>query len=273
MASTRQNGRNLAILLAAAALLHSAAARADVLDTIQARGTLIVGTKADYRPFGFRDESGAMVGFEPDLASDVAQKLGVKLQLVPVVAADRIKLLIEHKLDLVIATMNATDERRKLIDFIEPGYYASGVNVLAPKSLHLHIWQELRGKPVCTVEGAFYVAEIRERYEPVTETFTNTDAMYPALKDEKCVAVVYDDTAIIGQLQSPGWRDYEMPLSSILVEPWGMGVAQGEKRFEAMLSLLVREWHSSGRIQDLERRWNIPPSAFADEMRRKYSGE
>jgi polar amino acid transport system substrate-binding protein len=97
--------------------------------------------------------------------------------------------------------------------------------------------------------------------------------MYPALRDENCVAVVYDDTAIIGQLQSPDWRDYEMPLSSILVEPWGMGVAQGETRFEALLSELVREWHQSGRIQELEKHWNIPPSAFADEMHRKYAGE
>jgi polar amino acid transport system substrate-binding protein len=105
------------------------------------------------------------------------------------------------------------------------------------------------------------------------QTFANTDAMYPALRDEKCVAVVYDDTAIIGQLQSPDWRDYEMPLSSILVEPWGMGVAQGETRFEALLSELVREWHRSGRIQELEKRWNIPPSAYADEMHRKYAGE
>jgi polar amino acid transport system substrate-binding protein len=262
-----------ALLLTGATLPPQVAVRADELDTAKARGTLIVGTKADYRPFGFRDASGAIVGFEPDLAAEVARKLGLKLQLVPVVAAERIKLLTDHTLDLVIATMNATDERRKVIDFIEPSYYASGVNVLAPKSLHLHVWQELRGKPVCTVDGAFYVAEIRQRYEPLIQTFANTDAMYPALRDEKCVAVVYDDTAIIGQLQSPDWRDYEMPLFSILVEPWGMGVAQGETRFEALLSELVREWHRSGRIQELEKHWNIPPSAYADEMHRKYAGE
>lgn len=261
------------LLLAGALALGPISARADALDTIKARGTLVVGTKADYRPFGFRDASGAIVGFEPDLAADIARSLGVKLELTPVVAADRIKLLTDHSLDLVIATMNATDERRKLIDFVEPSYYASGVNVLAPKSLHLHVWQELRGKPICTIEGAFYVQEIHERYDPVVETYASTSTMYPALRAEKCIAVVYDDTAIIGQLQSPDWQDYEMPLLSILVEPWGMGVAKGETRFEAVLSDVVREWHRSGHIQELEKRWNIPASAFADEMHRKYFGE
>ena len=66
-----------------------AVATADVLDDIKKRGTLIVGVKPDYKPFGFRDPSGALIGLEPDLAADVAKKLGVKLELVPVVSANR----------------------------------------------------------------------------------------------------------------------------------------------------------------------------------------
>jgi polar amino acid transport system substrate-binding protein len=76
----------IAVLLGVVAL--GAAAQADVLDDIKQRGTLIVGVKADYKPFGFRDPSGAIIGLEPDLAADVANKLGVKLELVPVVSAN-----------------------------------------------------------------------------------------------------------------------------------------------------------------------------------------
>jgi len=260
----------LAAALAAGVILHHGSAAADALDTIKARGTLIVGTKADYRPFGFRDASGAIVGFEPDLARDVANKLGVKLELVPVVATNRIPLLTEGKLDLVIATMNDTAERRKLADFIEPGYYASGVNILAPKSQHLHVWQQLRGKPVCMIEGAFYNTEIKQRYAPDILSFKYTNEIYSALKQGTCLAVVYDDTAIIGQLQSPDWQDFEMPLLSILVEPWGMAVRLDEARFEQLLSDLVKEWHRTGRIQRLEKEWHIPASGFADEMHRRY---
>ena len=48
--------------------------QADVVDDIKKRGKLIVGVKADYKPYGFRDTSGKIVGIEPDLAQDVAQK-------------------------------------------------------------------------------------------------------------------------------------------------------------------------------------------------------
>src|SRR5437870_9544381 len=66
--------------------LATATVGAQTLDKIKQRGTLIVGTKPDYKPFGFRDPTGAIVGFEPDLAKDVADKLGVKLELEPVVS-------------------------------------------------------------------------------------------------------------------------------------------------------------------------------------------
>src|SRR5581483_2895670 len=68
-------------------------ARADDLATIKQRGTLIVGVKADYPPFGFRAPSGEIQGLEPDLAAAVAKDLGVKLELVPVVAANRMQFL------------------------------------------------------------------------------------------------------------------------------------------------------------------------------------
>jgi polar amino acid transport system substrate-binding protein len=260
-----------ALAYAAASILWAGDAGADALDQIKARGVLTVGTKADYQPFGFRDASGAIVGFEPDLAKEIATALGVKLELVPVVSSTRIQLLTEGKVDLLIATMNDTPERRKLADIVQPSYYASGVNTLAPRSLHLHVWQQLRGKPICTIDGAFYVEDIKRRYEPEILTFKTTVEMYDALTRQRCVSAVYDDTAIIGQLQSPDWREFEMPLLSIMVEPWGMGVKLGEAGLEKALSDQVKEWHRSGRIVALEAQWRIPHSGFAEEMHRKYA--
>ena len=268
----RQQSVRIALLAGLlAASLPGGAAKADALDAIVARGKLLVGTKADYPPFGFRDETGAVVGFEPDLALDIARKLGVALELVPVATATRLPLLIDGKIDLVIATMNDTPERRKQVDFIEPSYYASGVNVFAAKSEHLRLWQQLRGKSVCTIEGSFYIPEIKERYGPDITTFKSTGEMYAALRQASCAAIAYDDTALIAQLQRAEWQQFEMPLRSILVEPWGMAVRLGESRLEAVLSELARDWHRSGRIEALERKWKIPPSSFAEEMHRKLA--
>jgi polar amino acid transport system substrate-binding protein len=73
------------MVIAAGLIAAHGPLQAQTLDKIKQRGVLVVGTKADYKPFGFRDPSGTIVGFEPDVAKDVADRLGVKLQLEPVV--------------------------------------------------------------------------------------------------------------------------------------------------------------------------------------------
>jgi polar amino acid transport system substrate-binding protein len=259
-----------ALALAVPAVTCAPEAMAGSLDDIRSRGTLAVGTKADYQPFGFRNDAGAIIGFEPDLAAEIATALGVGLKLVPVVATTRVVLLQAGDIDLVIATMNDTPERRKQVDFVEPSYYASGVNVLAPKTMHLHVWQELRGKPVCTVEGSFYVDELKERYDPDLRLYKETNQVYAAVKAGDCIAA-YDDAAIVGQLQKLEWRGYEMPLRSILLQPWGMAVRPGNTDLAGFVGALIKKWHRSGHIEALEKTWGIPPSVFAQEMHRRYA--
>src|SRR3954471_23082158 len=156
------------LLTAAAAALGLALAAtpsaAQTLDKIKQRGVLVVGTKADYKPFGFRDTSGAIVGFEPDLARDVAGRLGVRLELEPVVSSNRMQFLQQGKIDLMLATMNITPERRQTVGIIDPSYYASGVNVLAVKKASLKAWEGLKDQKICGIQGAWYNKVVAEKY-------------------------------------------------------------------------------------------------------------
>ncbi|MEO5701702.1 MAG: transporter substrate-binding domain-containing protein [Casimicrobiaceae bacterium] len=261
---------SVAVASLALAVLTTQIARADAVDDIKKKGTLVVGTKADYRPFGFLDPSGKIVGFEPDLAAEIAKRLGVKLELVPVVASNRIQFLQQGKIDVMLATMSDTPERRKIVDIIDPNYYGSGTNVLALKSTGLKSWDGLKGKKVCLIQGAFYNKELQEKYGVEGVAFPGTAEAYAALKNGNCVAFAYDDTAIVGELQKPEWGTYEMPLDSILFVPWGLAVKQGEKGLADAISKMVADWHKSGMIQDLEKKWNIKPTKFGEEMRVKY---
>src|SRR5579872_5971363 len=265
-----KNVLHFMITSAAALLLLGTAHAADGVDAIKQRGTLIVGVKADYKPFGFRDPAGNVVGIEPDLAADVAKRLGVKLELVPVVASNRIQFLQQGKIDLLIATMSDTPERAKIVDIVKPDYYASGTNVMAKKSENLRSWDQLRGKKVCLIQGSFYNKELQEKYGIEGVAFPGTAEAYSALRNGNCVAFAYDDTAIVGELQKPEWKDYDMPLESILVQPWGLAVKQGEKDFADFMSKTIIDWHKTGFIEQLEKKYGIKPTKFAQEMHEKY---
>ena len=141
--------------------------------------------------------------------------------------------------------------------------------MLAKKSEKLKSWDQLRGKKVCLIQGSFYNKELQEKYGIEGVAFPGTAEAYAALRNGNCVAFAYDDTAIVGEMLKPEWADYEMPLESILPQPWGLAVKQGEKGFADFMSKTVTDWHKSGLIQQLEKKYNIKPTKFAQEMHDK----
>src|SRR5215472_632844 len=244
------------------------AAGAQTLDKVKQRGALVVGTKADYKPYGFRDPNGAIVGFEPDLAKDVADRLAVKLQVEPVVSSNRMQFLQQGKIDLMLATMNVNDERRNIVGIVDPSYYASGVNVFAVKKAALKNWDQLKGQKICGIQGAWYNKEVAEKYGAEIVAFKGQTEAENALLQGNCVGWLYDDTAFAERLADPKWATFEMPLETILVEPWGIAVKLEERDgpWGQFMSKAITDWHRSGTLIELEGKWKIPPSAFLKKM-------
>jgi polar amino acid transport system substrate-binding protein len=243
-------------------------APAQTLDKIKQRGVLVVGTKADYKPFGFRDPTGAIVGFEPDLAKDVADRLGVKLELEPVVSSNRMQFLQQGKIDLMLATMNVTPERRQAVGIIEPNYYASGVNVLAVKKAALKTWDQLKDQKICAIQGAWYNKVVTEKYGADIVAFKGQTEAETALLQGNCIGWLYDDTAFLERLADPKWAAFEMPLETILAEPWGAAVKLEERDgpWGQFMAKTITDWHQSGKLIATETKWKIPPSAFLKKM-------
>lgn len=258
---------------AAATLVAGGAqpAHADEISDIKQRGVLRVGVKADYPPFGFRAPSGQIEGIEPSLAADVAKRLGVKLDLVPVVASNRMQFLEQGKIDLMIATMSDTPERRKVVDIVDPDYYASGYNLMLPKSANITSWDQIKNKPVCAIQGSYYNKQVAEKFGAQVTAFTGTAEALTALKQGRCIGFLYDDTAIQGDLVDPAWSTYDMPLESQDAIPWGLAVRKGEADWAKYMSDVVKDWAKNGTIIKLAEQYHIKPAKYAVDMHQKYS--
>ncbi len=270
--------RTKLVLAAAAALCAGSPAVAEqcsneVWNKVMQRGKVIVGVKADYKPWGFRDESGNIVGMEVDLAQDVADAMGVDLEVVAVQSSNRMQFLEQGKVDMFIATMSDRPDRRKLVGIPQPNYYTSGTNVLAPKALGMKSWGELKGKPVCGKQGAFYNKIVADRHGAEIVAFTGNAEAKQALRDKKCVAWVYDDSSIMSDLASGNWNDFEMPLPSEDDNPWGLAVPVAERHcvFGNFMSGITFNWHQSGRLIELEEKWGIQPTQYLAKQKERFS--
>jgi len=260
-----------AAVLAASAFGPAEAGNTDTLSKILKRGKVVIGVKADYKPWGFRDSSGKLVGMEVDLARDVAEALGVRLEAVPVQSSNRMQFLQQGKVDMFIATMSDRPDRRRVVGIPEPNYYSSGTNVLAKRGA-VKAWSDLQGKPVCGKQGAFYNKIVASRHGAKIVAFVGNAEAKQALKDGRCIAWVYDDSSIMADLASGSWDGYEMPLPTEDPTPWSLAVPLSERDalFGRFMTGMVYHWHASGRLIELESKWGIQPSDFLQQMHEKF---
>ncbi len=268
----------LAITTALAASLltttagYAAQCTNDTWNKVMERGKMVVGVKADYKPWGFRDSDGSIVGMEIDFAQAVADAMGVELETVAVQSSNRMQFLEQGKIDLMIATMSDRADRREIVGIVQPNYYTSGTNIMAPKALGFKNWEDLRGKPVCGKQGAFYNQVVTERYGVEVVAFTGNAEAKQALRDRKCVAWVYDDSSIGSDLSSGEFEDFEMPLASEDDNPWGLAVPLAEKDcvFGHFMSGITFNMHQSGKLIELESKWGIQPTKYLADKKAAY---
>ncbi|ESZ13513.1 amino acid ABC transporter substrate-binding protein [Mesorhizobium sp. L48C026A00] len=157
------NRRNVCMLTFAAAvgmaMASSPQARADALSDIAARGTVRIAVPQDFPPFGSVGADMTPQGYDVDIANLIGEKLGAKVEIVPVTSANRIPYLQTNKVDLVISSLGKNPDREKVIDFSEA--YAPFYNgVFAPADVAVAKAEDLAGKTVGVTRGAIEDLEL-----------------------------------------------------------------------------------------------------------------
>ena len=103
------------------------------VEQIMKRGTLKVGMST-FVPWAMKDKTGKLVGFEIDVATRLAEDMGVKVQFVPTKWAGIIPALLTGKFDVVIGGMSVRPDRNLKVNFSIPYDYA-GQSIVANKKL------------------------------------------------------------------------------------------------------------------------------------------
>lgn len=117
------------ILLVSFGLAPQSAFAQDLLTDIQKRGSLRVGMST-FVPWAMRNTDGELMGFEIDVATKVAEDMGVDIEFVPTAWSGIIPALIAKKFDVIIGGMSITPQRNLTVNFTIP-YAHSGQQMAA----------------------------------------------------------------------------------------------------------------------------------------------
>lgn len=171
----------------------------DLYKTVLKRGYIIVGVKTDTKPFGFIDGSGSVVGFDVDIAHEIAKELfhdPQKVKFVPVSDNNRLYLLNLNKLDMVIATLTISQTRMAAVNFSKP-YYLTGQTLLVRTGSPVRSMADLSDKKVGVIFGS--TAEQTMKFLLPTAKvlgYKSYDEAYQALKRGDILAITSDDAIL-----------------------------------------------------------------------------
>ncbi len=104
--------------------LQQQLAKESTLEQIIKRGTIRVGMDV-FVPWAMKDKRGELIGFEIDVARQLADDMGVKIEFVPTKWSGIIPALLAGKFDIIIGGMGVTPQRNLKINFTNPYYYST----------------------------------------------------------------------------------------------------------------------------------------------------
>lgn len=250
-------------LVAAAAVTFAAVAQADAtLDKIQDRHRLVVGVMLSGGPFGAIDPTTQKpVGLNVDMANDLARQLGVEVELVSVLPANRVQFLQQGRVDLLIANMEWTPERDKLLGHVPTPFYTVGGTAAVLADSPYHSWADLKGQAVCTSQGSSYTQALVQLGVDL-KAFKGSAESLLALRGSNCVAAVHDATLINPLLARGGeWQGYRALTPELNPAPSVIWTRSGESDTQARLDPIVKGWHRSGWLIEHERSNHITPAS------------
>ena len=250
-------------------------AKQDTFTKVICSGSFDIGVRVNYSGFGVLAE-GVHTGFEIDLARRISRDLGVSPGFVPVSPANRIALLLEGKVDLILATMGHTASRAKAIEFIEPHYYGSGFAVVAARDNQLTGLNGLSGKSICVPLGSYSNTEIAASGARLL-LFDRPDRMIGALRLGACSIIAHDEPLLYAGVTGPNapsvLREKFEQKFSFSTAPWGMAVRLSdgetvrEETLGAVLRLLLLHYHQSGFLVEAAKQHGIRTDFLVEQNR------
>jgi len=219
-------------------------------------GHLVVCTSLPYEPFEFK-RKGEIVGFDIDLAGEIAKKLGVASTVVNT-DFDEIQSgapLNEGKCDVAVAGMTITGERARVLDFSSP-YFDAAQAMVVPRGSSLTSLDALSGKKVGVQAGTTGELYVRDNAPEGTEVVTFEDAsrIDAALKAGDVDAGVYDNT-VVGDVvaRNPG---FEVTAEFNTGEQYGMAVKKnGSVDLLRTINDQLAELVADGRYDAIYAKW------------------
>lgn len=273
MFNTRFRSLTLFLLMGLSLLTARAAEsmNSPTLRKIRDTGVIVLGYRVASAPFSYLDADLKPVGYSIELCERVVQAVRARLQLpeleakmVSVSSATRMPMVANGSVDLECGITTHTAERQRIQAFSLTTFVAE-TRLLSKRQRPIRSLDELRGQPVAStiattsIQFLHQINQTRELDMKILVGQDDKDA-FRLLQTGRAVAYAMDDVLLRTWLAGSGRpQDYLISEASFSIEPYALGLAQGDPGFKQLVDEALRSLFRSGEIRAVYQRWFESP--------------
>ncbi|MBN2720299.1 MAG: transporter substrate-binding domain-containing protein [Proteobacteria bacterium] len=264
----------VALAMAGALMVPSPVLAGPTYDKVMADKVVRAGIMTDSIPGAFYNENKEWVGFDVDMAEEIARRIGAKLERVSVTNKTRIAFVQQGRIDMSVANMTHKRERDKSIDF-SITYFFDGQKMLAKKGKYTKL-SEFVGKKIATMQGTTSEINVKNLlkdlgdpdYEKNVISFQKESECFQALRMGRVEAWSTDSTILLGYAaQAPG--EFELVGDFFSDEPYGIGLPEDDSKWRDTINFTIQDMWADGTYMKIYNKWYGPDTKYFFPMTEK----
>lgn len=244
----------LKLLTCLALVLIALPAAADSLETIKDQGFVRFSMSGQYPPFNFVNDNNQLDGFDVEICSEIANRIGVEPRPLSTAWDGIIAGLLAGKYELICGSMAITEKRRESIDFSDP-YYRSGAQLFVKKGSSLQSPEQLAGKKIGVTLGTTYENWVRKNLPKAdVRTYKGVPAMLLEVANGRIDGFITD--RIVGSM-AIAEKDAPIQMAGGLLYEERMGIAlqQGNPQLKEALNQALKAIKADGTYKKISLKW------------------
>lgn len=218
--------------------------------------TITVGTNAEYPPFATIDND-AIIGFDIDIAREICDRLGKKIELVNMPFDALVPSIQLGKIQIIAAGMTATPERAQQMLFTKPYLAGDPLLIISPKNFPINSIAELNEKDVIVNDGFTADAYISELDGPVVKRLKTVGEAFLALEQKRGHAFVSAQSAVQPFFENNDKSKFHVARIEGTDDNYSLAVAKKSPKLFNQVQEALNEMQEDGTLDDLKRKWRV----------------
>lgn len=227
-------------------------------DKVKDKGEFVLGLDESFPPMGYRDDNNEIVGYDIDLAKEVASRLGIKLKLQPINWDTKDQELNTGNIDCIWNGFTIKEDRKVNILFSDPYMKNQQVLVVMADSGY-NTQTDLAGKTVAlqatssAADALNSKVDFKASLKEVIELPDNTKCLMD-LQTKNVEAVVMDEIVARYFIQMKGDK-YKILDEGLAAEEYGIGFRKADVELMTKVNDTLKEMAKDGKTAEISNKW------------------